>query len=191
MLSRTLGAFLAYYHVRCQPDENLGLGELTRQIASVTRPIKAGRRYLDSLASMKLVEKLWPWFSEATRPHIAGKVLPMTGGVSNVLLRKPWIDANRNRILGYSRAAPTGPMLPLVLTPTTLGEQMNIGVTYRVTGFCQAKIDAIMEALLDQIENRPADFRLVHPWSDRGAGITIGGGPSDDVGRSSLVGCGS
>lgn len=152
-LSQSLGAFLAYFVVRCQVEKDTTLGDLTRQIEAVTRPIKAGRRYFDSVANMQFVNTVGPWIRAKTKPHFLRKVQPMTGGISNVVVRDPWMEENRDCILDYSRAAPTGPMLPLALTPTSLGDRMNIGVTYRITAFTQAKIDSIMELLLDQIEH--------------------------------------
>ena len=81
------------------------------------------------------------------------KALPMTAGVTNVVLRERWLDENRGRILGYSRGSPTPPNVPLALAPTTLGDEMTIGVTYRATGFSQEKIDGVVEMLLDQLEH--------------------------------------
>lgn len=152
-LRQAFGAFLSYYLVQCAPAPAASLAALTRYIASITSPIKAGHRYLDSLVNMKLINALWPHLPENIQGNFMRRALPMTAGVSNVFLREPWIERNRDRILGYSRCSPTGPMLPLVLAPTTLGEQMNIGVTYRITGFSQARIDGIMEMFLDQIQN--------------------------------------
>jgi hypothetical protein len=47
-------------------------------------------------------------------------------------------------------------MLPLVLSPTTLADRMNLGITYRVTSFSRQTIDGIREMLIDQIENPQA-----------------------------------
>ena len=152
-LGRTFGMFLAYYLVRCGHDATASLAETTRRIAGMTRPIKQQRRYLDSVVNMKFASAVWPHLSEGTRPHFMRKALPMSAGISNVRLREPWLENNRDRILGCTRSAPTGPMLPLVLAPTTLGDEMTIGVTYRVTGFSRAKISGILEMLLDQIEH--------------------------------------
>jgi hypothetical protein len=152
-LSNTLGAFLGYYLVRNKPDMSVGLDEAARQIAARTRRIKARHRYLDSLINMKFISTLWPWLSESAKPHFLRKALPMSGGISNVVVRDPWMNRNRDVILDYSRAATTGPMLPLVLSPTTLGDQLNVGVTYRVAGFTKARIDAVMELFLQQIEH--------------------------------------
>jgi hypothetical protein len=160
-LSQTFGTFLAYYLVRCAPDQGANLAEMSRRVASITGPIKARKGYLDSVVNMKFINAVWPHLSDTVKVHFMRKLLPMTAGVSNVLLRDPWINRNRQCILGYSRGSPTGPNVPLVLAPTTLGESMNIGVTYRITGFSRAKIDGIMEMFLDQIQN-PRQFRPVH-----------------------------
>ena len=152
-LNESLGAFLAYYLVRCRPEESIGLGELAQRVAAVTRRIKTGRRYLDSVIGMKLMCSIWPYLSETDKPRFLRRFLPLTAGVSNVLLRDPWMmHHGQGPILACSRASPTGPIVPLVLTPTTWDQEMNIGLTYRVTGFPRAKIDGIMAMFMDQIE---------------------------------------
>jgi hypothetical protein len=152
-LSNSFGTFLAYYLVRYAADRDASLAETVRRVAGITQPIKARQGYIDSLVNMKFINAVWPYLSETVKYQFLRKSLPMTAGISNVYLRDPWIEQNRDRILGYSRGAPTGPNVPLVLAPTTLGEQMNVGVTYRLTGFPRAKIDGVMEIFLDQLEN--------------------------------------
>jgi hypothetical protein len=158
-LSRSLGAFLSYYLVRCQGDGSQGLAETTRRIAALTGPVKARQGYLDSLINMQVTNLVWPWLSAGAQPHFMRSALPMTGGVSNIVVREPWIDRNRHAILGYDRVAPTGLMLPLVITPTTLGDTMNLGVTYRVTGFTRVKIEGLMATVLEQLERPEAAAR--------------------------------
>jgi hypothetical protein len=152
-MTHAFGSFLGYYLVRSKPDRSAGLDEMTRHIAAVTGPIKSRQRCLDSLVNVKFVNTVWPWLSESRKPHFMRGALPMTAGVSNVLLREPWLDQNRAVILDYQRAASTGPNLPLALMPTTLGDQINFGVVYRLAGFSQAKIDGIMTSFLEQIEH--------------------------------------
>jgi NRPS condensation-like uncharacterized protein len=152
-LSNSLGAFLGYYVVRCRPDVATGLGDLTRRVAGATQPIKAGAGYLDSLVGMQFINALWPHLCQATKPHFMRKVFPVVAGVSNVFLRDTWINRpGMARILDFMRVAPTGPSIPLVLTPTTFDGQMNLGVTYRATGFSRVRIDGILDAFLDQID---------------------------------------
>jgi NRPS condensation-like uncharacterized protein len=153
-LSESLGLFLAYYVVRCRPDQHTSLAELTQRIATETGRIKSQRRYFDALVDMKLVGTLWPWMSERVRPYFMRAVQPMTAGISNVRLCDTWINRYRgDQILDFSRGASTGPGLPLLLTPTTLDDTMNIAVTYRTTGFSRAKIDGVMARVLEQIEH--------------------------------------
>ena len=152
-LSRTVGVFLAYYLVRRGHDRSASLAETTRQVAEMTRPIKQRQRYLDSVVNMKAINAIWPYLPEAWKPQFSRRVLPMTAAVTNVVLRERWLDENRGRILGYSRGSPTGPNVALALAPTTFGDAMTIGISYRATGFSQEKIDGVAEMLLDQLEH--------------------------------------
>ncbi|MGA2256773.1 MAG: condensation domain-containing protein [Thermoguttaceae bacterium] len=152
-LSRALGAFLGYYLVRSNPGATQGLDEVTRQIAARTHPIKTQHRYMDSLVNMQLINTVWPWLSTTTRRHFMRKSLPMSGGMSNVVIRDAWMNDHRDVILDYHRGVSTGPTMPIVLSPTTFGDHLNVGVSYRVAGFSRAKIDALMEMFRDQIEH--------------------------------------
>ena len=152
-LSHAMGAFLGYYLVRSDPDVTIGLDEATRQVAARTRPIKARHHYMDSLVNMQFINSVWPWFSANTRRHFLRKSLPMSGGISNIVVRDAWMNENRDLILDYYRGVSTGPNMPVVLSPTTYGDHLNIGVSYRIAGFSCAKIDALMEIFRDQIEH--------------------------------------
>jgi hypothetical protein len=152
-LSRSMGAFLGYYLVRNDPDASIGLDEATRQIAARTCPIKTRHRYMDSLVNMQFINCVWPWLSATTRRHFMRKSLPMSGGISNVVVRDAWMTENRGLILDYHRGVSTGPSMPIVLSPTTFRDHLNIGVSYRIAGFSRAKIDALMEVFRDQIEH--------------------------------------
>ena len=108
-LSHAMGAFLGYYLVRNDPDPAQGLDEATRQIAVRTHPIKTQHRYLDSLVNMQFINTVWPWLSANARRHFMRKSLPMSGGMSNVVVRDAWMNENRDVILDYHRGVSTGP----------------------------------------------------------------------------------
>ena len=152
-LSSSLGAFLGYYLARLAADRDMTLADATRCIAAATGPIKARRAYLNAMLNFKLAGAIWPHLRQTARPHFFRKTLPMTAGVSNVVVRDDWMARSRSgHVAEYIRGVSTGPILPLVLTPTTLGEELNGGVTYRTAGFTHQKIDGIMEMFMDQIE---------------------------------------
>ncbi len=65
--------------------------------------------------------------------HFYRKELPLAGGISNVDLSNGWMAKyHPSLLLEYVRVSPTGPMTPLVLTTTTLGETFHLGLTHRV-----------------------------------------------------------
>jgi hypothetical protein len=153
-LSNSFGTFMANYVIRCRRDEAMGLGALARCIAATTGPIKRQRRHLDSAIGMKLIGGIWPHLGAAARPRFLRWAMPLTAGVSNVVLRDPWIKTpGEGPVLDYFRAGPAAPVVPLLLTPTTWGPRLSVGATYRVTGFSRAKIDGIMAMFMDQIEH--------------------------------------
>src|SRR5581483_11077138 len=60
------------------------------------------------------------------------KRCPMAGGISNVNMNRTWASRYYpGPLLDYVRVSPTGPMMPLVFTTTTLGDRLNVGLTYR------------------------------------------------------------
>lgn len=160
-LSHTLGAFLSYYAVRFAAEPNTGLDEVTRRVAELTRPIKAQRAYLDAFAQMKLFSAVWPLLNRRRQAYFVRMVLPMTAGVSNVVVRDEWLDTSGSPVVDYFRGAPTGPMLPLTLAVTTFGERMNLGITYRRTGFTESRLRGILAMLQAELE-RPDRAGTAH-----------------------------
>ncbi|MEN6407637.1 MAG: condensation domain-containing protein [Thermoguttaceae bacterium] len=153
-LGSSLGAFLGYYLVRLASDKSLSLADAVRCVAATTGPIKSHRRYLDSLFNMKLASMVWPHLNATRKRHFMPTMLPLTAGVSNVLVRDDWMqESGSGDIVEYARGASTGPILPLVLTPTTWNGEMNVGVSYRIAGFSHQKIDGVVSLFLDQIEH--------------------------------------
>ena len=153
-LSDSMGTFLGYFLARMAADKSMSLTDAVRTVAAVTGPIKERRAYLNSVLNMRVAGALWPHLSDTNKTHFMRKTLPMTAGVSNVVVRDGWIsECGAGSITEYLRAVSTGPILPLVLTTTTLGEEMNVGVTYRIAGFSRQKIDGVMERFMDQIEH--------------------------------------
>lgn len=119
--------------------------------------MKAGHGYLDSLVNLKLFSTVWPLLGQKSRRDFVRRAMPMSAGVSNVVIRNTWMDREgEGRILEYFRVSPAGPMLPLVLAPTTFGQQMTLGITYRPAAFPSANVHAILQAVQEQLETPAA-----------------------------------
>ena len=52
----------------------------------------------------------------------------------------------------YFRAVSTGPVTPLVLAATTVGDHANIGLTYRTTVFSDAVIGQVTCSFLETLK---------------------------------------
>ena len=79
---------------------------------------------------------------------------PLMGGISNVNLRGTWAERLHPDLLGeYVRVSPTGPFMPLVVTPTSLGPRLHIGVTTRTSAIDSTKADLIARQFLAELSN--------------------------------------
>ena len=151
-LDHTLGLYLGNYLVRLAGDAKMSLADATRYVAAATAPAKARRAYFDSLVSMKAASAAWAMLSMRWKRHFYPTFMPLTAGISNVVAREAWLT-EATEITEYFRGASTGPMTPLVLSPTTLNGAMNLGVTYRLAGFSQQKLSSLMAQLLEMLED--------------------------------------
>jgi hypothetical protein len=72
------------------------------------------------------------------------KRVPLAGGISNVNLNQSWAQQyHPDPLIQYIRVSPTGPMMPLVFTTTTLGNDLNFGLTYREAVISRERADQI------------------------------------------------
>jgi hypothetical protein len=56
-------------------------------------------------------------------------------------------------LLDYIRVSPTGPMAPLAITTTTLGQQFHLGMTHRTGLISPERAAAIIGAFLSRLES--------------------------------------
>ena len=60
------------------------------------------------------------------------KRFPLCSGISNINLNGSWVQKyHPDPLLEYIRVSPTGPMMPVVFTTTTLGDQLHFGLSTR------------------------------------------------------------
>jgi hypothetical protein len=86
--------------------------------------------------------------------HFYRKELPLAGGISNVDLTHSWMaDYHPAPLLDYIRVSPTGPMAPVALTTTTLGDTFHLGITYRTGLISDDKSAAIAGTFLARLKS--------------------------------------
>ncbi len=82
------------------------------------------------------------------------KRCPLSAGISNVNLNRDWPAAHHPLPLAsYTRVSPLGPMLPIVFTPTTLGDTLNLGFTYRRKVVQAETAQRVLQSFIDRLQS--------------------------------------
>jgi hypothetical protein len=151
-MSRVFGLFLGFANVICRREDLCNWPRLVRQIARQTKihketdaPQASAVWMFAALAAARFVpiHKSFRFY----RKH-----MPLAGGISNVNLNQTWAAKYYpDPIMEYIRVSPTGPMVPLVFTTSTLGEDLLVGLTYRSALFSDDLADKIAATFLSRL----------------------------------------
>lgn len=77
---------------------------------------------------------------------------PLAGGISNVNLTPEWPGTlYPDPLAGYHRISPTGPLMPIVLTPTTLGDACTLCCTYRSALSTPQRAGEVVSAFIQRL----------------------------------------
>jgi NRPS condensation-like uncharacterized protein len=151
---RTFGLFLGSFMVTQPVPEGLSLKEVALAVHDQTEPLKRRRLYLATALELRFARRMLGFFSTAQRKKLYQKHYPLWGGVTNMNLNPLWPQPEEGRTVDYFRAVSTGPATPLVLSVTTVGEAVNVGLSFRRTVFSPADIGQIRNQLLELVGGR-------------------------------------
>ncbi len=151
------GLFLGSFLVSHETPDGVGLRELAQDIRLQTRDIKRRKAYAGPPVELALGRYLLSFFSTEYRPKLYQKHYPLWGGITNMNLNSLWPQPPGAQPLQYFRGVSTGPVTPLVLSVTTAGAVMNVGLTFRATTFTDAQIGEVKKLFLQSLE--PANLR--------------------------------
>ena len=151
-LSDVFGLFLGFTSVICRPGALEDWDTLLHSISAQSAQHKASGvpqasivRMLAGLAAGRFLE----------REKVIGfyrKRVPLAGGISNVNLTGTWASQYHPSIVqDYVRVSPTGPMMPLVFTATTLCKRLNLALSYRQAIVPDCRAELIMTEVTDRL----------------------------------------
>lgn len=140
---RVFGLFLGSLIVTHEVPDGISLMELTKDIRRQTLAIKRGKFYLGTPLEMALGRFMLSWFSAERRKKLYRRHYPLWGGVTNMNLNSLWPQTPGEKAVDCFRAVSTGPVTPLVLSVTTVGNTVNCGITFRSTVFSVLDIERI------------------------------------------------
>lgn len=152
-LSQVFGLFLGFTNVVCRPHELAGFERLLRTVSNQTKLQKQTGVAPASLIWMGAAMTIGKLSRPEELYHFYRKELPLAGGISNVDMSKTWAaQYHPAPLLDYIRISPTGPMTPLVLTTTTLGEKFHLGLTHRSGLIPPEQAAAVAQDFLARLE---------------------------------------
>jgi hypothetical protein len=144
-LSRAFGMYLGQATFIALAPDCLALQDLLGLAAGFMRRAKENGRFRGGDWSLRLLFFARKWLPFRNARAWYRKVYPISAGLSNVKLERSWFGAAGNEILEYIRVAPTGPAVPLVLTPTTFDGKLNVSVVWRRAALSEAQVERLME----------------------------------------------
>lgn len=154
-LSATFGLFLGFTEVVCRPAELRDFSRLLRSVAHQNHQHRRLGIAQSSLAWLGAAVTAGRFVSPDDMYHFYRKETPLLGGVSNVNLNGTWAaDGHAHgepALLQYLRVSPTGPLVPLVFTLTTLGSRLHLSLTYRPALLDESGARAMADAFLARL----------------------------------------
>jgi NRPS condensation-like uncharacterized protein len=149
---KAFGLFLGSFIVTHMVPDDTNLKDLAREIGAITERIKRARLYSGMLLELSIGRLALHLFSTERKKTLYQKHYPLWGGITNMNLNAIWDQQRVEKPVDYFRAVSTGPVTPLVLSITTAGNNVNIGVTYRSAVFSMEQVEQIKENFLRQVK---------------------------------------
>jgi hypothetical protein len=148
-MSRVFGLFLGFANVVCRSRDLEHWPRLVRRIAQQMRAHKQNDSPQASSMWMFAALMSSRYVSAEQSFRLYRKHMPLAGGISNVNMNRTWAaNYHPHPLLEYVRVSPTGPMVPLVFSMTTLGRELLLGLTYRSALFSDELAKTIAENFL-------------------------------------------
>lgn len=153
-LSHTFGLFLGFTTIMCRPVDLAHFPRLVRSIAGQMRLHKRRHAAASGIVWLFAAHVAGHWLKPEKTFSFYRKHMPLAAGISNVNMNSTW--AGRyfpSPLLDYIRVSPTGPMIPLTFTPTTLGDRFHLGLSYRGAVISPACAVAVAESFLNRLSD--------------------------------------
>jgi len=149
---RTFGLFLGSFTVTHEVPAGISLHELAGDICQQTSRIKRHKLYLAMALELGLARLLLKFFSPGRRKKFYAKYYPLWGGITNMNLNSLWEQSGSGGMVDYFRGVSTGPITPLALSVTTVGDHANLGLSYRTSVFSRNDIEGLEGRFREHLE---------------------------------------
>lgn len=148
------GQYLGSLRVTHAVPPGATLEDVARDVNRQTTAVKEGKLFLQTLLAMRYVAAVWRLLKPAQRAGFYAKSYPIWAGVSSLNVNAMWPRPPGTAAPLYIRGVPTGPLAPLVLATTTVGDTIYAGVSYRTAALDRAAVDQLWAGLVHRLDAR-------------------------------------
>ncbi len=150
--SDALAPYLASFRVSHPVPDDLSVRDLAAAVSGQSGPAKREKRYLQTVIAMNFTAVAWRFMSTPQRQRFYAKHFALCAGTTPLRIDALWArGGTRVPRLDYIRAVPTGPLAPMVFAFTTVGDVINVGISFRTTVFRRDAVDRVATAMLESI----------------------------------------
>lgn len=157
-LENIFGLYLSSYTTVLKSPENQPKEQLLTDVSHSTHKLKENQGVIGSFLGLMTTLFWWDFYPQAKdKARLFQKNIPVVAGISNVNMSRSWVDMptlpqRGPQIVDYLRISPTGPLLPIVLTLTTINQRLSLCVTYRTTAFTDAQAQAVIDTFTERLK---------------------------------------
>ena len=168
-LSDVFGMFLGFSQVVCRREALRDWPRLLRCVAAQNRRHKDSGLPQASIIWMLAALAVNPLVPDRNLYKFYRKEMPMAGGLSNVNLNESWAAHYfPDPLRGYLRVSPSGPLVPLVFSTTTLGSRLSIALTCREALLPANQANAMADLLVSRLVNIAGEMCAVGKGGNNG-----------------------
>ncbi|MFN9373274.1 MAG: hypothetical protein ACK6D3_15440 [Planctomycetaceae bacterium] len=156
--SQVLGQMLGSLTVRDVGSPEEPFSQRVARITGETRILKAGDQAAHYALKMRLMSRLWDlapdWINRVTGPAL----IPLAGCLSNINFTETFgTEYEQGLIDGYYRFSGTGPLVPLMISMTTLPGLLSLTTSHHSDVMTQTQVQRIMAHLKLRIQGELPD----------------------------------
>ncbi|MGC4031450.1 MAG: hypothetical protein QM754_06900 [Tepidisphaeraceae bacterium] len=149
----TFGLYLGFLMTDFADPEAAGFDGVLRKAVAARKTAAARKSAEASQLNMTLGYLLATRLERRKLLEFYRKRFPVACGLSSVNMTPGWAgEAHPSPLAAYHRISPTGPLLPIVLTPTTLGERLDLCFTYRTALLNAERAEALVTAFIERLK---------------------------------------
>jgi hypothetical protein len=116
------------------------------QIARLARRQQKERGYTRAAFQLWLADRIWPWVRRDQRGRYLARQFVVAAGLTNFTVPFPARELRERGLAAWRRVVPTGPIPPMAIAATTVGDEVRLTLTWKVSVFGPGEIQAFVRA---------------------------------------------